>query len=118
MNRSRKVTREREFDSKMSDMSTKIIQSYEDELIRLRNELALAHNELQRKSEQQTRLEEDMKRAFMRGMCALNLEAMSVLKPTISENDPDKIDQQNGNNFFSLLYLFLFVFCFPLHYHL
>eukprot|EP01112_Ceratiomyxa_fruticulosa_P015153 TRINITY_DN4427_c0_g1_i1.p1 TRINITY_DN4427_c0_g1~~TRINITY_DN4427_c0_g1_i1.p1 ORF type:complete len:590 (-),score=144.58 TRINITY_DN4427_c0_g1_i1:136-1905(-) len=94
--RSSKVSREREYDTKINEMSGRIIQSYEDELLRLRNELALAHNELQRKAEQQTRLEEDMKRAFMRGMCALNLEAMSVLKPTISgENETEKNDPQN-----------------------
>lgn len=46
------------------------------------NELKLAKQKIQEGEEDKLILQENLKKAFMRGVCALNLEAMSILKKT------------------------------------
>lgn len=47
---------------------------------RLRSELAATRAALAQSDSQRLELEENMKQAFMRGVCALNIEAMQVMK--------------------------------------
>ncbi|KAK9814392.1 hypothetical protein WJX72_005099 [[Myrmecia] bisecta] len=46
----------------------------------LQQALADAHAQLEAERDARTRTEEDTRRAFMRGVCALNIEAMAVMK--------------------------------------
>eukprot|EP00891_Asterochloris_glomerata_P001646 jgi/Astpho2/1646/fgenesh1_pg.00032_%23_3_t len=47
---------------------------------RVEGDLAAAHQAIQQERAARERLEQEMKRAFMRGVCALNIEAMTVMK--------------------------------------
>lgn len=50
-------------------------------------ELEVARGEIRRLQAERERVEESMKKAFMRGVCALNMEAMSVFQG--AETRPD-----------------------------
>lgn len=47
---------------------------------KLQAELQAARDQVQQSNSVRDQLEEDMRRAFMRGVCALNIEAMSIMK--------------------------------------
>ncbi|MEW5309529.1 MAG: hypothetical protein WDW38_001414 [Sanguina aurantia] len=53
---------------------------FQAQLDGLRSQLAEARQRLLREAEAREKLEENMKQAFMRGVCALNIEAMSIMK--------------------------------------
>ncbi len=72
-------SREGYWREKTAELSSNIVQSYEEEVVRLRTELANAHAELQRRTELQARMEEDMKRALMRGKSLLHILPHSSL---------------------------------------
>ncbi|KAG2455136.1 hypothetical protein HYH02_000955 [Chlamydomonas schloesseri] len=57
-----------------------IHEHYQGQIADLQRMLADAHAQLEREAEARNRLEDNMKRAFMRGVCALNIEAMNVMK--------------------------------------
>ena len=49
-------------------------------ILQANNELEMARTEIARLHAERERYEETMKKAFMRGVCALNLEAMSMFR--------------------------------------
>eukprot|EP00798_Chlamydomonas_sp_ICE-L_P011638 gene11638-34347_t len=53
---------------------------YRDQIMELKLQLQSAQERLTRETAAREKLEEDMKQAFMRGVCALNIEAMSIMK--------------------------------------
>lgn len=66
----------------MKDITTKLVNKYEKSLADLRSELAATLLQIRHKNEDQTFVEEKMKQAFMRGICALNREAMVLFNDT------------------------------------
>eukprot|EP00854_Cymbomonas_tetramitiformis_P018506 gene18506-22089_t len=69
---------------KMALTDTELAQRkhYEGIIATLQSELAEARGGLEYEERTRAALEENMKQAFMRGVCALNIEAMSVIKRT------------------------------------
>eukprot|EP01083_Nonionella_stella_P161058 527117_1 len=62
--------------------SKKLIDKYEKSLAELRGELMVCQNKLSDEEGKRVLVEQNMKRAFMRGVSALNLEAMSMFSRT------------------------------------
>ena len=60
---------------------------YDVGLCQLNEALGSARSEVSRLHEQRDCYEETMKKAFMRGVCALNLEAMSMFHGSDEKSD-------------------------------
>eukprot|EP00486_Rosalina_sp_Unknown_P001160 CAMPEP_0201564606 /NCGR_PEP_ID=MMETSP0190_2-20130828/3050_1 /ASSEMBLY_ACC=CAM_ASM_000263 /TAXON_ID=37353 /ORGANISM="Rosalina sp." /LENGTH=356 /DNA_ID=CAMNT_0047981007 /DNA_START=30 /DNA_END=1100 /DNA_ORIENTATION=+ len=66
------------WEKRLETVSKTIIQKYEMNINKLRDELLIRNDELNQLRNQRKEQQENMKRAFMRGVSALNLEAMSL----------------------------------------
>ncbi|KAJ3022244.1 Centrosomal protein poc5 [Thoreauomyces humboldtii] len=58
---------------------------YDGRIVKLEAKLKDVHEKLHVSEEARGLQEEDMKKAFMRGVCALNMEAMSMFRPPMAE---------------------------------
>ncbi|KAK2565330.1 Centrosomal protein POC5 [Acropora cervicornis] len=67
-------------EAKAQDVCVKLTEDYENRLQTATRELEVARNEIARLHAERDQYEETMKKAFMRGVCALNLEAMSMFR--------------------------------------
>jgi hypothetical protein len=86
------ATKEKEFNDKLNEMS----QYYGKEINDLRSKLSEANQTVEKYKESKNQIQENLKKALMRGVVAMNLEAMNVL-----DDDPDKMnffDAVNLNN--------------------
>ena len=66
------------WEKRLETVSKKIIEKYEININKLRDELMIKNEELKQLTTERKQQQENMKRAFMRGVSALNLEAMSL----------------------------------------
>ena len=66
--------------AKAQQVCKAVSTDYETKLARVNEQLRQSRHEVQTLMNKQSRYEEDMKKAFMRGVCALNLEAMSMFR--------------------------------------
>ncbi|XP_020619482.1 centrosomal protein POC5-like isoform X2 [Orbicella faveolata] len=66
--------------AKAQDVCVKLTEDYESRLQTANRELEMARTEIAHLHAERERYEETMKKAFMRGVCALNLEAMSMFR--------------------------------------
>ncbi|ETO14861.1 hypothetical protein RFI_22506 [Reticulomyxa filosa] len=66
------------WNQRLETLSSKIIGEYENCLKQMREELRCAQHKVYQMETQQKLVEENMKKAFMRGVSALNLEAMAL----------------------------------------
>lgn len=67
--------------------------------------LAASQTEVQRLNEEREKYEETMKKAFMRGVCALNLEAMSMFQ------NEEGTGQSNFDEFVLLIVMYTTLYC-------
>nr|CAB3264991.1 centrosomal protein POC5 [Phallusia mammillata] len=63
---------------KAQEVCMKLTDDYEAKLASINEALESSRDEVQRLHDERDRYEETMKKAFMRGVCALNLEAMTM----------------------------------------
>lgn len=63
---------------KSQEVCIKLTEDYEERLQALQRELSAARSEVAKMHTERDCYEENMKKAFMRGVCALNMEAMSM----------------------------------------
>lgn len=61
-------------------MCEQLTRDYEDKVATLQRQLGAAHAEIAALRSDRDQFEERMKKGFMRGVCALNLEAMTMFK--------------------------------------
>lgn len=73
-------TLHRKHQQNLEAMQAEVHAQYEETIAGLKQQLTNAQEALYREAQQREQLEEDMKQAFMRGVCALNIEAMQVMK--------------------------------------
>ncbi|KAL9985881.1 hypothetical protein ACROYT_G008332 [Oculina patagonica] len=66
--------------AKAQDVCVKLTEDYESRLQTATRELEMARTEIAHLHAERERYEETMKKAFMRGVCALNLEAMTMFR--------------------------------------
>ncbi|KAM9857886.1 centrosomal protein POC5 [Aulostomus maculatus] len=88
-----KVKVERACQSRAEEVCTRLSTEYESKLTQQCEALEKAHAEIQRLRLERERYEESMKKAFMRGVCALNIEALQMFHTT--EGRPEQPDQQD-----------------------
>lgn len=74
-----------------------ISASYSKEIEMLRKKLDEANRTVERNNMQKANMQDNLKKAFMRGVCALNFEAMNILDP----NGDDPYLQEKGHNHLS-----------------
>lgn len=80
---------ERACRSRAEEVCTRLSSDYEAKLAEHCEALEKAQAEIQRLRLERERYEESMKKAFMRGVCALNMEALSMFN-TQTEGRPDQ----------------------------
>eukprot|EP00727_Mastigamoeba_balamuthi_P002156 m51a1_g11938 putative centrosomal protein poc5 isoform 1 (248) ;mRNA; r:719856-720738 len=66
---------------KMEEVTSEMVRRYEAEIGRLAAELRASQEALQDAQAEQTRVQDELKKALMRGVCALNMETMAALRP-------------------------------------
>uniref|UniRef100_A0A8C4T5T3 Centrosomal protein POC5 n=1 Tax=Erpetoichthys calabaricus TaxID=27687 RepID=A0A8C4T5T3_ERPCA len=69
---------ERACQARAEEVCLQLSTDYEGRIVELSDTLEKARREIQRLHSERERYEESMKRAFMRGVCALNMEALSM----------------------------------------
>ncbi|XP_041793153.1 centrosomal protein POC5 [Chelmon rostratus] len=89
-----KVKVERACRAKAEEVCTRLSAEYEAKLAEHCEAIEKAQAEIQRLRLERERYEESMKKAFMRGVCALNMEALSMFHTTEGrpEQPPDQHD--------------------------
>lgn len=72
-----------------------VSMKYQKEITLLQSKLRTSLDELEAINRSKIQMQEQLKQAFMRGLCAMNLEAMNVLKPgeVAQANFDPKINQ-------------------------
>uniref|UniRef100_A0AAV2MS21 Centrosomal protein POC5 n=1 Tax=Knipowitschia caucasica TaxID=637954 RepID=A0AAV2MS21_KNICA len=94
-----KVNMERACRTKAEEVCERLSLEYEAKLTEQRGVLNKAHAEIQRLRLERERYEESMKKAFMRGVCALNMEALTMFQttegqlPSLDHRDPPPPDE-------------------------
>ncbi|GLC51622.1 hypothetical protein PLESTB_000522200 [Pleodorina starrii] len=78
--RAHRITVNNRYIAEVDNAKRLIHEHYQRQIADMERMLADAHLQLEREAEARSKLEEDMKRAFMRGVCALNIEAMNMMK--------------------------------------
>ncbi|XP_033828383.1 centrosomal protein POC5 [Periophthalmus magnuspinnatus] len=101
-----KVNVERACRAKAEEVCERLSAEYEAKLTEQRGVLDKTHTEIQRLRLERERYEESMKKAFMRGVCALNMEALNMFQtaegwpeqlPTQDQQDPPRPDEPSSS---------------------
>ncbi|XP_070536064.1 centrosomal protein POC5-like isoform X2 [Ptychodera flava] len=79
--------------SKAQEVCMTLTNDYEAKLASLNEALESSRNEVQRLHAERDHYEETMKKAFMRGVCALNLEAMSMFHEKDDASTSEQAEQ-------------------------
>jgi centrosomal protein POC5 len=82
--------------SRLDIAVTKMSQEYEEQIGALKKQLSDANAEIEAQNKHRARLEENLKKAFMRGVCALNMEAMTILRENAISTDRVVMADQNA----------------------
>ena len=85
-NESRKEKDDAMHNAKLETVTREIITRYENELEKLRTGMKEAHVEIARGHVQRQQLEEKMRRTFLKGMTAMNMEALELFNKA-AQND-------------------------------
>ncbi|KAK3094372.1 hypothetical protein FSP39_000914 [Pinctada imbricata] len=79
--------------AKAQEICVQLTDEYEAKIRSLNESLQAARDEISRLHVERDKYEESMKKAFMRGVCALNLEAMTMFQP---EDGPQQAQGSGG----------------------
>ncbi|XP_009882553.1 PREDICTED: centrosomal protein POC5 [Charadrius vociferus] len=79
------------------DVCVQLTNDYEAKIAELSATLEQTKAEILRLHSEREQYEDTMKKAFMRGVCALNLEAMTMFQGKDSRTDPDVGSRRNDN---------------------
>ena len=71
---------ERACQNRAQEVCEQLTREYEEKIGALQRQLGAAHSEIAGMKADREHFEERMKKGFMRGVCALNLEAMTMFK--------------------------------------
>ncbi|XP_013884481.1 centrosomal protein POC5 [Austrofundulus limnaeus] len=93
-----KVKVERACQLKAEEVCACLSTEYETKLEEHGKALAKAQAEIQRLRVERERCEESMKKAFMRGVCALNMEALTMFQSTEGRPEQPPFDEQHDSS--------------------
>ncbi|XP_064259433.1 centrosomal protein POC5 isoform X3 [Passer domesticus] len=79
------------------DVCVQLTNDYEEKITELTAALELTRAEILRLHTERDHYEDTMKKAFMRGVCALNLEAMTMFQSKENSPDPDTGSRRNDH---------------------
>ncbi|XP_059347997.1 centrosomal protein POC5 isoform X1 [Ammospiza nelsoni] len=82
---------------KAEDVCVQLTNDFEAKIAELTAALELTRSELLQLHSERDQYEDTMKKAFMRGVCALNLEAMTMFQSKDSRPDPDTGSRRNDH---------------------
>lgn len=88
-----RVRVEKACQAKAQEVCIQLTNDYEAKIAEFKEELDIAQAEVARMMKERERYEEMMKKAFMRGVCALNLEAMTIFH---GNEEKENRDLSNG----------------------
>jgi hypothetical protein len=71
---------------------------YGKEIQGLRNQLAESNKIVEEETRNRQIMQDNLKKAFMRGVCALNFEAMNVLNPNSTSSSEGNSSPLNKSN--------------------
>lgn len=94
------LAKENEFKNKLNEMS----QFYGKEISDLKNKLEDSNILIEKYKENKAYLQENLKRTLMRGVVAMNLEAMNILEPESEKINNNNIVLNMANNMVDLNY--------------
>ena len=94
------LAKENEFKKKLNEMS----QFYGKEISDLKNKLEESNILIEKYKENKAYLQENLKRTLMRGVVAMNLEAMNILEPESEKINNNNIVLNMANNMVDLNY--------------
>ncbi|KFO73744.1 Centrosomal protein POC5, partial [Cuculus canorus] len=80
------------------DICVELTNDYENKITELTTTLEETKAEILRLHSEKEQYEDTMRKAFMRGVCALNLEAMTMFQGKDSRTDPGQYKKQLRNN--------------------
>lgn len=83
-----------EFDEQLNHELSDLAAKYNKEIDLLSQKLAEANEQLEIANKHKIDMQDNLKKAFMRGVCALNFEAMNILD-TKGESQQDQMNQMN-----------------------
>ncbi|KAM3611424.1 uncharacterized protein V6R79_018381 [Siganus canaliculatus] len=92
-----KVKLERACRARAEEVCTRISAEYEAKLAEHCDALEKAQAEIQRLRLERERYEESMKKAFMRGVCALNMEALTMFQTTEGRPEQPPVHDQHDS---------------------
>lgn len=72
---------QKKFNEKLEVEKAEIAMHFNKEIEMLNRRLAEAEKKIEFEEESKTAIQENLKKAFMRGVCAMNFEAMNILNP-------------------------------------
>ncbi|XP_019373255.1 PREDICTED: centrosomal protein POC5 isoform X3 [Gavialis gangeticus] len=84
--------------SRAEDVCIQLSQDYEAKITELNTSLEEAKAEILRLHSEREQYEDTMKKAFMRGVCALNLEAMTMFQGKESRPDHDAVSRREDTS--------------------
>lgn len=87
------LAKENEFKNKLNEMG----QFYGKEISDLKAKLAEANASIEKYKENKIYLQENLKRALMRGVVAMNLEAMNILEPETEKSNNNMVLNMANN---------------------
>ncbi|XP_060893988.1 centrosomal protein POC5 isoform X3 [Labrus mixtus] len=90
-----KVNLERACRARAEEVCTRLSAEYEAKLAEHCDAIEKAQAEIQRLRLERERYEESMKKAFMRGVCALNIEALGMFHSTEGRPEPTPVHHQH-----------------------
>ncbi|XP_050931221.1 centrosomal protein POC5 isoform X2 [Lates calcarifer] len=92
-----KVKVERACRTRAEEVCARLSTEYEAKLAEHCEAIEKAQAEIQRLRLERERYEESMKKAFMRGVCALNMEALSMFHTTEGQPEQPPVHDQHGD---------------------
>ncbi|XP_072244170.1 centrosomal protein POC5 [Leuresthes tenuis] len=92
-----KVKLERACRSRAEEVCTRLSADYEVKLAEHCRALEKAQAEIHRLRVEREQYEESMKKAFMRGVCALNMEALGMFQSTEARPQQPPVQEQHGS---------------------
>lgn len=88
---------QKNFIERLEHEKSEISMHFNKEIEMLRTRLVEADRRITSEEEEKVAIQENLKKAFMRGVCAMNFEAMSILNPGQSMSESPSVDYKTAD---------------------
>jgi centrosomal protein POC5 len=94
---------QKRFNESLEAEKVSLAMHFNKEIEMLRKRLEDAENKIHNEEEAKVAIQENLKKAFMRGVCAMNFEAMNILNPESQGFNPNVLQPSGKIDFFENL---------------